>query len=154
MRSRRDWRACPNGETAFHDITVNPENWPNALMMSCVNPSAKYSRVESSPWFTKGRIATAGFAPISGLLVVDRSAYPRAFRNFNPVPVPLQSTPAASKTKRASEATNPCARASSAPAIEAHRRQRAMWVPHRLRNQVKQQPIHPIQIDNPVAEWS
>ena len=52
-------------------------------------------------------MATAGFAPISGLLFVDRSAYPRAFRNFNPIPVPLQSTPAASKTKRASEATNP-----------------------------------------------
>ena len=38
-------------------------------MMSWVNPSAKYSRAASLPWFTSGRTAIAGLAPISGLLV-------------------------------------------------------------------------------------
>ena len=63
------------GKTAFHDITVSSGNRPSALMMSWVNPSAKYSRAESSLWFTKGRIAIAGFAPIPGVLS-DRSACP------------------------------------------------------------------------------
>ena len=169
-RSLPGLRVCScTGRRRSRTSRSAPENRPSALMMSCVKPSAKYSRAESSFWLRKGRTAIAAFAPISGLLIVDWSACPRRPDQFPAGPMAdPEHAAAATRTANVSKTNNPMrapsaaikrgaarARQETAPAIESGSGKTQERVRHRPETgSLGNDPTRQLQIDSRGAEPS
>src|SRR5262249_59848561 len=95
------------GKTAFHDMTVSCGNRPSALMTSCVNPSAKYSRPGSALWFTNGRIAIDGLVPAAGRSPAAPPAGPPPVRTLPSGATARPTPPAARRSAAAHTADTP-----------------------------------------------